>query len=54
MAESSEADRYLLKRIAAGDAAGARKAVEDHIRHTGDRLVAYGESMQRSEIGSVA
>jgi DNA-binding GntR family transcriptional regulator len=45
----------ILDCIAAGDAAGAREAVEQHVRHTGERLVSYGESIrQAAEIGSAA
>lgn len=37
----------ILERVAAGDAYGARVAVEHHIRSTGQRLVAYGRSLAR-------
>jgi DNA-binding GntR family transcriptional regulator len=37
----------IIDRIEAGDVAGARDAVERHIRHTGERLVAYGRTLQR-------
>jgi DNA-binding GntR family transcriptional regulator len=36
----------IIERIAAGDADGARETVERHIRHTGERLVAYGRSLR--------
>ena len=47
--EAGEEHARILDLIAAGDAKGARAAVEDHIRRTGERLVAYGESVRRAE-----
>jgi DNA-binding GntR family transcriptional regulator len=44
--EAGQEHVEILSRIADGDAAGARDAVERHIRHTGERLVAYGRSRQ--------
>ena len=53
--EAGKEHEEILDRIAAGDAAGARAAVEAHIRHTGERLVAYGESVRRAgELGPAA
>jgi DNA-binding GntR family transcriptional regulator len=45
--EAGKEHAKILDFIAAGDAAGARAAVEAHIRHTGERLVAHGESLKR-------
>jgi DNA-binding GntR family transcriptional regulator len=45
--EAGKEHAKILQCIAAGDAAGARAAVERHIRHTGERLVAYGESLHQ-------
>jgi len=44
--EAGKEHARILDRIAAGDAAGAREAVEQHIRHTGERIVAHGESLR--------
>lgn len=45
--EEAGADHVkILDLVAAGDAKGARTAVEHHIRTTGERLVAYGRSQQ--------
>jgi DNA-binding GntR family transcriptional regulator len=45
--EEAGADHVqILDLVAAGDARGARTAVEHHIRTTGERLVAYGRSQQ--------
>lgn len=52
--EAGEEHARILDCISAGDAVGARQAVEDHIRHTGERLVAYGESLRRSGERSAA
>jgi DNA-binding GntR family transcriptional regulator len=54
-AEAGKEHVRILDCIAAGDAAGARQAVEEHIRHTGERLVAYGKSRRHpSELGAAA
>lgn len=45
-AEVGEEHGRILDFIAAGDAAGARTAMEQHIRHTGERLVAYGATVR--------
>lgn len=39
----------ILEHIAAGEATGARIAVERHIRSTGERLVAYGRALKEAE-----
>lgn len=53
--EAGKEHAKILDCIAAGDAAGARAAVERHIRHTGERLVAYGESLREAaELGPAA
>jgi DNA-binding FadR family transcriptional regulator len=45
--EEAGADHVkILDLVAAGDAKGARTAVENHIRTTGERLVTYGRSQQ--------
>lgn len=45
--EEAGADHVqILDLVGAGDAKGARTAVEHHIRTTGERLVAYGRSQQ--------
>jgi DNA-binding GntR family transcriptional regulator len=41
-AEAGTEHAEILDRIGEGDAAGARRAVEQHIRNRGQRLVAYG------------
>jgi DNA-binding GntR family transcriptional regulator len=54
-AEAGKEHGEILDLIEVGDAAGARAAVERHIRHTGELLVAYGESVrQAAELGSAA
>jgi DNA-binding GntR family transcriptional regulator len=35
----------ILRLVARGDGPGARRAVEDHVRHTRDRLVAHSRAM---------
>lgn len=52
--EAGREHARILDRIAAGDAEGARAAVEAHIRHTGERLVAHGESLLRAAEPEVA
>jgi DNA-binding GntR family transcriptional regulator len=47
--EAGKEHAEILDRIEAGDAAGARAAVEHHIRHTGELLVAYGRSIEGSQ-----
>ncbi|HEY4276995.1 MAG TPA: GntR family transcriptional regulator [Conexibacter sp.] len=41
----------ILDLVAKGDAAGAKDAVERHIRRTGRRLVSYGRELSASEDG---
>lgn len=43
----------ILDRISEGDAVGARMAVERHIRSTGERLVAYGQSLSEVDRAAV-
>jgi DNA-binding GntR family transcriptional regulator len=43
--EAGREHAEIIDLIERGDAAGARVAVESHIRHTGERLVAYGLAM---------
>lgn len=45
-AEAGREHAQILKLVAAGDAAGARKALELHIQHTRDRLVARGSELR--------
>ena len=42
--EAGREHAEIIALIESGDAAGARAAVESHVRHTGERLVAYGKS----------
>jgi DNA-binding GntR family transcriptional regulator len=53
--EAGKEHARILDCIAAGGGEGARLAVEEPIRHTGERLVAYGESIRRTaDVGSAA
>jgi DNA-binding GntR family transcriptional regulator len=44
-AEAGREHARILKLVAAGDGAGARHAIEEHVQHTRDRLLAHGESV---------
>lgn len=52
--EAGQEHVLIIDRIADGDAAGAREAVERHIRHTGERLVTYGRSLRAASVASRA
>jgi DNA-binding GntR family transcriptional regulator len=41
----------IIKAVAAGDAEGARSAVEEHIHHTRDRVIAQGEQLAKAGNG---
>jgi DNA-binding GntR family transcriptional regulator len=47
--EAGQEHVAIIEFLAAGDAEGARVAVERHIRHTGERLVAYGQTVARTK-----
>jgi DNA-binding GntR family transcriptional regulator len=51
-AEAGREHAQILKLVAAGDAAGARKALELHIQHTRDRLVARGSQLRDAAAAS--
>ncbi|MBS1879552.1 MAG: GntR family transcriptional regulator [Actinobacteria bacterium] len=40
----------IVRLIELGDAPGARAAVEAHVRHTGERLVAYGRAREQAAV----
>lgn len=44
----------ILELVAAGDAAGARGAIEQHVLHTRDRVIAHGEALASSEGAAAA
>jgi DNA-binding GntR family transcriptional regulator len=46
--EAGREHAAVLRHVAKGDAAAARKALEQHILHTRDRLAAYSEQMSGS------
>jgi DNA-binding GntR family transcriptional regulator len=56
--ETSQEHARILELVEAGDAAGAREAVQQHILHTRDRVIAYGEGraaeMQADEAAAAA
>ena len=43
--EAGREHAEILRLVAAGDGAGARQAVEQHIAHTRDRVIAIGEAL---------
>ena len=49
--EASREHDEIIALIEARDGAGARSAVEAHVRHTGDRLVAFGIARAETEGG---
>jgi DNA-binding GntR family transcriptional regulator len=52
--EAGREHAQILKLIAAGDAAGARRAIQQHIAHTRDRLVEHGQAVSESASASAA
>lgn len=46
---AGEQHAEILRRVLARDAAGARRALEEHVVSTGRMLVAYGQSLQDEE-----
>ena len=47
-AEAGREHAAILRLVAAGDVDGARQAIEEHIAHTRDRLVAHGRTVLES------
>jgi DNA-binding GntR family transcriptional regulator len=50
--EAGREHAEILKLIAAGDGPGARAAVEEHVHHTRDRVVAQGERVNAAGNGA--
>lgn len=44
--EAGREHQQILRLVADGDGAGARRAIEEHIHHTRDRVVAQGERVR--------
>jgi DNA-binding GntR family transcriptional regulator len=44
----------ILNLVEAGDGAGARRAIEEHIAHTRDRLISHGEMLMANAQESAA
>ena len=53
-AEAGREHSEILQRVAAGDAAGARAALEEHIAHTRDLLATHGEAVAAEAVDGEA
>ena len=53
-AEAGREHVEILKLVEAGDGAKARSAIEEHIAHTRDRLVAHGETLMTNALDGAA